>query len=156
MQDRRCKLGLRARFEIARAVQGVEAQHSAARRYAVSPATVNTLWHRWRQASVAERLRGERLWPRRPVPRSCPWALSVEDEQQILTALERTSWRPMRLTEPSGRHRSTIWKVLRPHRCSRRRRIPRPQSTRRYEWSEPVALSHIDAFTLPKFVQPGH
>ena len=42
------------------------------------------------------------------------------------------------------------------HGCSRRRRSPRPQSTRRYEWSEPAALLHIDAFTLPKFEQPGH
>ena len=156
MSDRRCKLGLRARLEIARAVEGGASQRSVARRYGVSPATVNTLWHRWREASVPERASGECLLARRPVPRSCPWALSAEDEQRILTARERTNWGPMRLTELTGRHRSTIWKVLRRHGCSRRRRGPRPQSTRRYEWSEPGALLHIDAFTLPKFRQPGH
>ena len=97
-----------------------------------------------------------RCRPRRPVPRSCPWALSAEDEQRILTARERTNWGPMRLTELTGRHRSTIWKVLRRHGCSRRRRGPRPQSTRRYEWTEAGALLHIDAFELPKFDRPGH
>jgi transposase InsO family protein len=61
----------------------------------------------------------------------------------------------MRLTY-LGRHRSTIWKVLARHGCSRRRRSSARQSTRRYEWSEPGALLHIDAFTLPKFSAPGH
>src|SRR5215210_1588727 len=55
MSDRRCKLGLRARIEIALAVERGDSQRSVARRYAVSPATVHTLWHRWRLASAAER-----------------------------------------------------------------------------------------------------
>jgi transposase InsO family protein len=156
MSDRRCKLGLRARIEIARAVQSGASQRSVARRYAVSPATVNTIWRRWREASAAERASGACLAPRRPIPRSCPWALSAEDERRILTAREKTNWGPMRLTALTGRHRSTVWKFLRRHGCSRRRRSPQPQSTRRYEWSEPGALLHIDAFTLPKFQQPGH
>ena len=113
MSDRRCKLGLRARLEIVRAVGDGESQRAVARRYGVSPATVNTLWHRWRDASDDERVDGRCLHPRRPVPRSCPWALSAEDEQRILTAREKTNWGPMRLTALTGRHRSTVWKVLR-------------------------------------------
>lgn len=96
------------------------------------------------------------LLARRPVPGSCPWALSAEQEQQILIAREKTNWGPMRLTYLTGRHRSTIWKVLSRHGCSRRRRSSERQSSRRYEWSEAGALLHIDAFQVPKFSVPGH
>jgi hypothetical protein len=89
-------------------------------------------------------------------PRSCPWALSVAEEQRILDARARTNWGPMRLTWLTGRHRSTIWKVPARHGVSRQRRTERPQTTRRYEWTEAGALLHIDAFELPKFDVPGH
>jgi transposase InsO family protein len=62
----------------------------------------------------------------------------------------------MQLQFLTGRHRSTIWKVLARHGESRRRRTDRPRSSRRYEWAEAGALLHIDAFELPKFDQPGH
>jgi transposase InsO family protein len=62
----------------------------------------------------------------------------------------------MQLAFLTGRHRSTIWKVLHRHGVSRRQRGERPQSTRRYEWTEAGALLHIDAFELPKFDRPGH
>jgi transposase InsO family protein len=156
MSDRRCKLGLRARLEIARAVERGESQRQVARRYAVSPATVHTIWHRWRVAPAAERADGSCLRPRRPVPKSCPWALSADVEQRILTAREKTNWGPMRLSGLTGRHRSTNYKVLKRHGVSRRRRSPRPQTSRRYEWAQPGALLHIDAFSVPKFDAPGH
>ena len=155
MQDRRCKLGLRARLEIARAVESGLSQRQVARQFAVSPATVNTIWRRWREASMADRQSGACLLPRRPVPKSCPWQLSAEDEQQILRARERTNWGPMRLAALVGRHRATIWKVLFRHGVSRRRRAGR-QTFRRFEWSQPGALLHIDAYKAPKFLAPGH
>jgi transposase InsO family protein len=155
MSDRRCKLGLRARLEIARAVAAGESQRSVARRYAVSPATVNTIWRRWREASVAERESGRCLETRRPVPLSCPWALGSEVEQRIVRARERTNWGPMRLAPLVGRHRATVWKVLKRHGLSRRRR-PGRQTFRRFEWSQPGALLHIDAYSAPKFLEPGH
>ena len=43
--------------------------------------------------------RGRACKARRPVPRSCPWALSAEEQQRILRARERTNWGPMRLSE---------------------------------------------------------
>jgi hypothetical protein len=46
----------------------------------------------------------------------------------------------MRLTYLTGRHRSTIWKVLARHGRSRRRRSSTRQTTRRYECSEAGAL----------------
>ena len=157
MSDRRCKLGLRARIEIAVAVQGGETQRVVARRYAVSPATVNTIWQRWRAASELERVRGACLEPRRPVPRSCPWALGPDVERQILQAREKTNWGPMRLQALTGRHRSTNWKVLKRHGCSRRRRSPKlDRPPKRFEWAQPGALLHIDAFSTVKFDHPGH
>ena len=74
----------------------------------------------------------------------------------ILDARAKTNWGPMRLTWPTGRHRSTIWKVLARRGVSRQRRTERPVTTRRYEWTEAGALLHIDAFELPKFERPGH
>ena len=61
----------------------------------------------------------------------------------------------MRLTALTGFHRSTIWKVLKRHGCSKRRR-PSRQTFKRFEWSQPGALLHIDAYKAPKFRQPGH
>src|SRR3954447_18903664 len=62
----------------------------------------------------------------------------------------------MRLTCLTGRHRSTVWKVLHRHGCSRRRRREERPSPRRYEWAEAGALLHIDAFSVAKFDRPGH
>ena len=62
----------------------------------------------------------------------------------------------MQLQWLTGRHRSTIWKVLHRHGVSRQRRTERPASTRRYESTEAGALLHIDAFELPRFERPGH
>jgi transposase InsO family protein len=61
----------------------------------------------------------------------------------------------MRLAALTGRHRATIWKVLKRHGVSRRRRGTR-QTFRRFEWSQPGALLHIDAYSAPKFEAPGH
>jgi transposase InsO family protein len=93
--------------------------------------------------------------PRRPVPKSCPWALSVEVEQRILEARARTNWGPMRLAALTGRHRATVWKVLKRHGVSRRRRGER-QTFKRFESSQPGALLHVDAYRAPKFLAPGH
>ena len=60
----------------------------------------------------------------------------------------------MQLQFLTGRHRSTIWKVLARHGKSRRRRSQPPQTSRRYEWAEAGALLHIDAFELPE-VRPA-
>ena len=157
MSDRRCKLGLRARIEIARAVELGATQRVVAAQFAVSPATVNTIWQRWRDATPEQRERGACLHPRRPVPKSCPWALSAEIEQRIVAARQRTNWGPMRLQALTGRHRSTTWKVLKRHGLSQRRRSPRPdRPPKRFEWAQPGALLHIDAFSAVKFDQPGH
>jgi transposase InsO family protein len=156
MEDRRCKLGLLGRLELVRLVEQGSKLRQAAACLSVAPATAHRWWHRWAAASEAERVSLACLRTRSSRPRSCPWALSVEEEQRILQARAKTNWGPMRLTWLTGRQRSTIWKVLKRHGVSRQRRSQRPQTSRRYEWTEAGALLHIDAFELPKFDRPGH
>jgi hypothetical protein len=43
-----------------------------------------------------------------------------------------------------GYRRSTVYKVLRRHGCSQRRRSALRQTSRRFEWAQPGALLHID------------
>lgn len=135
--------------------QAGESLRSIARSMACSPTTVQTAWRRWLEADDQAREDFSCLLPRKPIPRSCPHALSPADEQRILDARARTNWGPMRLAAVCGRHRATVWKVLKRHGVSRRRRGQR-QSFRRFEWSQPGALMHIDAYKAPKFLAPGH
>jgi len=155
MTDGRCRFGPRAKREMVSRLLAGEKARAIARGMGCSPTTVTTARDRWEAASEGERLDGSWCAPRRPVPRSCPWALSNAVEQQILVARARTNWGPMRLAALVGRHRATVWKVLKRHGVSRRRRGQR-QSFRRFEWAEPGALLHIDAYSAPKFLQPGH
>ena len=156
MEDRRCKLGLQGRRELVLLIEQGSTIRQAAACLSVAPATAHRWWHRWRAASEDERASLACLRTRSSRPHSCPWALSSEAEQAILTARERTNYGPLQLQFLTGRHRSTIHKVLARHGVSRRRRTERPQTTRRYEWTEAGALLHIDAFELPKFDRPGH
>jgi transposase InsO family protein len=155
MTDGRCRFGPRAKREmVARWLAG-ESARAIARSLGCSPTTVTTARDRWLAAGEEERASGVWCAPRRPVPGSCPWALSAEQEAAILEARAKTNWGPMRLTWLTGRQRSTCWKVLARHGVSRRRRGER-RAHRRYEWAEAGALLHIDAFSVPKFDRPGH
>ncbi len=156
MEDGRCRLGLGGRLELVRLIERGWSLRAAARALNVSPATAHRWWHRWEQAGEAERASRACLRALPPVPRSCPWGLSPEIEQRILFARERTNLGPARLAGIVGYRRSTIWKVLKRHGCSKRRRTPAQRSVRRYEWSEPGALLHMDAKQLPVFSEPGH
>jgi transposase InsO family protein len=156
MEDGRCKLGLLGRLELVTLIEQGSTLRAAAAALSVAPATAHRWWHRWQAASPTDRASRACLRTRSSRPRSCPWALSDEQEQAILAARARTNYGPMQLQFLCGRHRSTIWKVLKRHGVSRQRRTMRPQSTRRYEWTEAGALLHIDAFELAKFDRPGH
>jgi transposase InsO family protein len=155
MTDGRCRFGPRAKREMVARLLAGEKARQVARSMGCSPTTVTAARDRWFAASVEQRVSGVWCVPRRPVPRSCPWSLSEAVEQQILRARKRTNWGPMRLTAVTGRHRSTIYKVLKRHGVSRRRRGER-QTHRRYEWAQPGALLHIDAFSVQRFDRPGH
>src|SRR5512132_3105529 len=156
MEDGRCKLGLAGRLELVLLIERGSTLRAAAAALNVAPATAHRWWHRWRQASDHERAARSCLRARPPIPRSCPWALSGEAEQRILSARARTNLGPARLAGLVGYRRSTIWKVLRRHGCSQRRRSAPRQSSKRFEWAEPGALLHIDTMQLPRFDAPGH
>jgi transposase-like protein len=111
MEDGRCKLGLQGRLELVRLVERGSTLRAAAAALGVAPATAHRWWHRWVAASEAHRASLECLRTRSSRPRSCPWALSGEDEQAILIARAKTNCGPMRLTWLTGRHRSTIGSV---------------------------------------------
>lgn len=156
MEDGRCKLGLGGRLQLVGLIEQGSTIRGAARALNVSPATAHRWWHRWQQAGEPERASRACLHARPPLPRSCPWQLSTEAESRILQARSRTNLGPARLAGIVGYRRSTIWKVLKRNGCSQRRRTPAPRSTRRYEWSEPGALLHMDAKQLASFTEPGH
>jgi transposase InsO family protein len=155
MTDGRCRFGPRAKREMVARLVGGESARQVARWMGCSPSTVTAAWDRWQQASDGDRTSGAWCAPRRPVPRSCPWALSAVEEQRILDARARTNWGPMRLAALVDRHRGTVYRVLKRHGVSRRRRGTR-QTFKRFEWSQPGALLHIDAYKAPKFDAPGH
>jgi transposase InsO family protein len=153
--DGRCRFGPRAKREMVERLFAGETARAIAHSMGCSPTTVTTARERWRQASPQQRADGSWSAPRRPVPKSCPWRLAAAEEQRILDARARTNWGPMRLQAITGRHRGTISRVLARHGVSRRRRGQR-QTFKRFEWSQPGALLHIDAYSAPKFAAPGH
>ena len=156
MEDGRCKLGVAGRLQLVLLIESGCSFRTAAAESSVSVATVHRWWRRWQQASEAERASRACLRARPPIPKSCPWALGAEAEQRILAARARTNLGPARLAGLVGYRRSTVWKVLKRHGCSQRRRSAPRQTSRRFEWSEPGALLHIDTMQLPKFDRPGH
>jgi transposase InsO family protein len=121
----------------------------------VAPATAHRWWHRYRLASEAERQAGSWLRDRPCTPHRQPRRLTVAEEEPILRARRETNLGPGRLAGICRRSRSTIWKVLHRHGLSRRRG-PGRETYRRYEWSRPGALLHVDVARLARFERPGH
>jgi transposase InsO family protein len=156
MEDGRCRLGPGGRLALVGLIEQGSTLRAAAAALNVAPATAHRWWHRWCQASEQERASRVCLRARPPIAKSCPWQLTAEAEQRILAARRRTNLGPARLAGLVGYRRSTIWKVLWRHGCSQRRRAPKQRFTKRYEWSEPGALLHMDAKQLARFDEPGH
>lgn len=141
------KLGLAGRRELVAVIESGLSLRAAAAAFGVSPATAHRWWHR--------ALAGESFADRSSRPFRQPRRLSAAEEGPILRARRETNLGPGRLAGLLGRARSTIWKVLRRHGLSRRSRGQR-QSYRRYEWSRPGALLHMDVKRLGRFRVPGH
>jgi transposase InsO family protein len=145
------KLGPSGRLALCRAIEGGLSLKAAAAAFSVSPATAHRWWHRY--------LAGERTWralhDRSSRPHSSPRQLPAELEEPILRARAETGYGPARLAFIVGRASSTVWKVLRRHGLSRRLRAGK-RPPRRYEWSRPGALLHVDVKRLARFREPGH
>jgi transposase len=148
-------LGPAGRLALCEAIESGMSLRAAAAALSVSPATAHRWWHRRRSASAEELSSGAWLCDRTSRPRHQPRRLTAAQEEPILRARRETGLGPGRLAGIVRRARSTVWKVLRRHGLSRLRRSPR-QSYRRYEWSRPGALLHVDTAQLPRFARPGH
>jgi transposase InsO family protein len=148
-------LGPAGRLALVEAIESGMTLRAAAAALNVAPATAHRWWHRWRGASEAERRLGRWLEDRSSRPRRQPRRLTREEEEPILRARRETNLGPGRLAGICRRARSTIWKVLHRHGLSQRRRAGR-ETYRRYEWSRPGALLHVDVARLARFDRPGH
>ena len=141
------KLGVAGRRGLVSAIESGASMRSAAAAFGVSPATAHRWWHRFLESgSLADRSSRPHRQPRR---------LSPAEEEPILRARRETNLGPGRLAGIVRCSRSTIWKVLHRNGLSRRPRGER-QSYRRYEWSRPGALLHMDVKKLGRFHVPGH
>jgi transposase InsO family protein len=141
------KLGLAGRRQLVLMIESGASMRAAAAAFGVSPATAHRWWHR--------ALGGESLADRSSRPHRQPRRLSAAEEEPILRARRETSLGPGRLAGIVRRARSTVWKVLHRHGVSR---LPKGErhSYRRYEWSRPGALLHLDVKRLARFSRPGH
>ncbi len=148
-------LGPAGRLALCEAIDEGMSLRAAAAALNVSPATAHRWWHRRRRASAAELASGSWLCDRPSRPHRQPRRMSRAEEEPILRARRETGLGPGRLAGICRRARSTIWKVLHRHGLSRRQAEPRA-SYRRYEWSRPGALLHVDTARLPRFRSPGH
>jgi transposase InsO family protein len=148
-------LGPAGRLALCEAIESGMTLRAAAAALNVAPATAHRWWHR-RQAASEEAL-ASRAWlrDRSSRPRRQPRRLRPEQEEPILRARRETGLGPGRLAGICRRARSTIWRVLWRHGLSRRRGSAK-ESYRRYEWSRPGALLHVDMAQLMRFERPGH
>src|SRR4051812_33195110 len=149
------KLGPAGRLALVLLIEGGCSLRTAAAESGVSVATAHRWWHRWLGADPVARASGAWRADRSSRPHRSPRLLAVGEQRRICDARRRTNLGPGRLAGLVGRHRSTIWKVLHRHGLSRRARAER-QSFRRYEWSQPGALLHMDVKRLARFQSPGH
>ena len=98
----------------------------------------------------------EGLADRSSAPRYCPHRLGSEEVQRIVTTRLETMTGPHRLSYVLGRHRSTIYEVLRREGLSRLDYIDRPTRTVvRYERAAPGELLHVDVKKLGRIREGG-
>jgi transposase InsO family protein len=148
-------LGPAGRLALVEAIESGMTLRAAAAALNVAPATAHRWWHRWREADDAARHSGRWCCDRPSTPHRQPRRLTAAEEEPILRARRQTGLGPGRLAGICRRRRSTIWKVLHRHGLSRCLRGER-QTYRRYEWSRPGALLHMDVKRLGRFGEPGH
>jgi len=148
-------LGPAGRLALVEAIESGMTLRAAAAALNVAPATAHRWWHRWRSAGEEERRARDWLLDRSSRPHRQPRRLTEDEEEPILRARRQTNLGPGRLAGICRRARSTIWKVLHRHGLSRRRG-PGRETYRRYEWSRPGALLHVDVARLARFDRPGH
>jgi transposase InsO family protein len=151
------KLGPAGRVALVELIDGGWSFRAAAAALNVSPATAHRWWRRRQMSGALANGAMSAAWfaDRSSRPHRQPRRLSAAEEAKILRARQETNFGPGRLAGIVRRARSTVWKVLRRHGVSRLPKGER-QTYRRYEWSRPGALLHMDVKRLARFSRPGH
>jgi transposase InsO family protein len=152
---RNAKLGLAGRLALVLDIEQGCSIREGARRRAVSPATAQTWWRRWREADEQERRTLACLLDRSSRPHRSPRLLASEQQAQICAERRRSGHGPRVIAARLGYRHATVWKTLRRGGCSRLEPSARPPA-RRYEWPCPGDLLHADWTTLARFAEPGH
>jgi transposase InsO family protein len=110
--------------------------------------------YKWLRRFGAEGVEG--LSDRSSAPRHCPHALGSEEVARIVAHRLESLKGPHRLAYDLGRHRSTIYGVLRRAGISRLSFIDRPTRTVvRYERQRPGELLHVDVKKLGRIREGG-
>jgi transposase InsO family protein len=151
----RAKLGPAGRLALCEAIESGMTFRQAASALSVSPATAHRWWHRYADASLAERHSLAWAADRSSRPRRSPGLLDSGAQERICDARVHTGWGPRLIAGKTGHPHSTVWKVLHRHGISRKPRAPR-EAARRYEWPCPGDLLHIDTKRYARFERPGH
>ena len=151
----RAKLGPAGRIALVELVDQGLSLRAAAAALNVAPATAHRWWHRRESVALANRATSRWWVDRSSRPHRQPRRLAAAEEDAIVRARRETNLGPGRLAGIVRRARSTIWKVLHRNGLSRRPRGER-QTFRRYEWSRPGALLHVDVKQLSRFAVAGN
>jgi Integrase core domain/leucine-zipper of insertion element IS481 len=154
-QHVRAALGPAGRVALVELIEQGQTFRQAAACLNVSPATAHRWWRRSRCALPTELSSGSWAMDRSSRPHRSPNQTPLDQERRICEARQRTNLGPGRLAGLVGHPRSTVWAVLARHGLSRRRRAER-QTFKRYEWSQPGALLHMDVKRLTRFDVAGH
>ena len=149
------KLGPAGRLALVHAIEGGCSIRAAATSFNVSVATGHRWWHRWKQASEAERRSRSCLLDRSSRPTRSPRRLAPELEQAICQCRRQTGWGPRLVAVATGLAHSTVWKVLKRAGLSRPPRAAK-EPANRYEWPCPGDLLHMDVSEYVRFRRPGH
>jgi transposase InsO family protein len=149
------KLGPAGRLCLIQKIQRGSSLRTAARESAVAVATAHRWWHRWLDASGAQRRDGSWLCDRSSRPHRSPRRTSSDIEARICAVRELTGWGPRLVAGATGCPHATVSRVLARHRLSRRPVADRGEPNR-YEWPCPGDLLHMDVCTYARFARPGH
>jgi transposase InsO family protein len=149
------KLGPAGRLALVVLIEGGCSLRAAAAESAVSVATAHRWWHRWLDASAAERASGAWREDRSSRPHRQPRLVADDLAARICAVRQATGWGPRLVAGATGQPHQTVWKVLRRHGLSRRPPARR-DAPNRYEWPRPGDLLHMDVCTYARFRRPGH
>jgi transposase InsO family protein len=122
----------------------------AAESVGVSRACAYKWLRRWREEGLAG------LEDRSSAPRSHPHALGPDEVARIVEARQRLRFGPHRLAYATGRHRSTVYGVLRRQGVSRLADFDRTsREVVRYQRERPGELVHVDVKKLGRIPDGG-